>query len=162
MTIVALRCWRKATHPTGTRTRVTIALGLALATCWLVQVSYFGLRPWYLVWTFVPGASAVRMTFRFQIVLNLVAALLVALALDRIRYKWFALKPRTAKATAAVAATLLIVEQISRAPPIFRGRSRSRGYKACRHRLRNVAPSISRPAPAPPQCSGGHFNPMQC
>jgi hypothetical protein len=119
MTIVSLRCWWKASHPREARTCIVVALGLALGTCWLVQLEYFGLRPWYLVWSLVPGASAVRTPFRFQIVLNLVAALLVALALDRIRYRWTRYGRHIAKTTAGAVAAVLIIEQISRAPPIF-------------------------------------------
>ena len=113
--ILAVRSWRRATpNDADTRTVAIAALGLALAACWLVQLHWLGLQPWYAIWALVPGASAVRTTFRFQIVLNLVAALLVAWALDYIRYRW----PGRfgAKAAAACVAGVLIVEQISRVP----------------------------------------------
>ena len=119
-TIFAMRSWRQtASHTADTRTVAAIALGFSLVACWLLQLSWFGLQPWYVIWTLVPGASAVRTTFRFQIVLNLGAAMLAALALDHIRHR---LRPRgrlaAASATALVAG-VLVVEQISRAPVTF-------------------------------------------
>jgi hypothetical protein len=120
MMIVTLRSWlRTPPNRTDARTVVTIALGLSLIACWLAQLSYFGLRPWYAIWALVPGAAAVRTTFRFQIVLNLTAALLVAMALDRIRFRWTTRGPLVVTAAAGVVAALLIAEQFSRAPVTF-------------------------------------------
>ncbi|MBX9774016.1 MAG: hypothetical protein K2Y71_06345 [Xanthobacteraceae bacterium] len=115
MMIMLLRSWiRPASRAVETRTVTVIALALALFVCWLLQLNYFGLRPWYAIWALVPGAAAVRTAFRFQIVLNLAAALLVALALDRIR-----LELRRGPLVAALLAGFLIVEQINRGPVSF-------------------------------------------
>ncbi len=117
---LALRT-RRRTEPQeiDAKTAVVIALGLSLVTCLLLQLRWFGLRPWYVVWALVPGASAIRTTFRFQIVLNLIAAILVALALDRIRCWSAARAPLVGKVTAGLIAGFLVVEQLNRAPPVF-------------------------------------------
>jgi hypothetical protein len=116
MTILLLRSSRARTtaNAVETRTVVLTALALALFTCWLAQLSYFGVRPWYAIWALVPGAAAVRTMFRFQIVLDLAAALLVAVALDRIRFQL-----SRGPLVAALLACVLIVEQINRGPVSF-------------------------------------------
>jgi hypothetical protein len=116
MTILLLRTsWvRTTTKAIETRTVALTAIALALFACWLLQLSYFGLRPWHAVWALVPGAAAVRTTFRFQIVLNLATALLVAVALDRIRFEL-----SRGPLVATLLASFLIFEQINRGPVSF-------------------------------------------
>jgi hypothetical protein len=58
--------------------RYLILLGLAVVVLWLLQMPYFGLRPWHAVWAAVPGAKAIRYTFRSQLVANLFVALVIA------------------------------------------------------------------------------------
>jgi hypothetical protein len=64
--------------------RFLILLGLAVVVLWLLQMPYFGLRPWHAVWATVPGAKAIRYTFRSQLVANLFVALVIARVLGGI------------------------------------------------------------------------------
>src|ERR1700674_419638 len=66
------------------RDRVVLMLGLAVLVSWLVQLDYLGMRPWRLIYALLPGADAVRYSFRSQIVANLFAAIVVARALEGI------------------------------------------------------------------------------
>ncbi|NVO16306.1 MAG: hypothetical protein HXX10_19940 [Rhodoplanes sp.] len=98
----------------GRRDDVALALGLALVGYWLMQLDYFGFRPWSLVWTLVPGSIGVRTTFRSQLVVNLAACLLVAFAIDRLARP--ALR-RAGPAGIIVLAVLLVGEQVNRSAP---------------------------------------------
>jgi hypothetical protein len=71
--------------PTSPRTRgevstdrLLLLMGLAVVAVWLLQMNYFGVRPWQAVWAVVPGAKAIRYTFRSQLVANLFVSLVVA------------------------------------------------------------------------------------
>jgi hypothetical protein len=68
---------RSRRHPDGAD-RVFVMLGAAVVVLWLLQMDYLGVRPWRTVWAVVPGAKAVRYTFRSQLVANLLVALVVA------------------------------------------------------------------------------------
>jgi hypothetical protein len=58
--------------------RLLLLMGLAVVALWLLQMDYFGVRPWQAVWAAVPGAKAIRYTFRSQLVANLFVSLIVA------------------------------------------------------------------------------------
>ncbi len=58
--------------------RLLLLMGLAVVAVWLLQMDYFGVRPWHAVWAVVPGAKAIRYTFRSQLVANLFVSLIVA------------------------------------------------------------------------------------
>jgi hypothetical protein len=60
------------------RDRYLLILGAAVVVFWLLQMEYFGFRPWRAVWALVPGGSAIRYTFRSQLVANLFVCLVVA------------------------------------------------------------------------------------
>jgi hypothetical protein len=74
VTTLALR----ARQPLAERDRYLLLLGAAVVVFWLLQMEYFGMRPWRAVWTLVPGGNAIRYTFRSQLVANLFVALMVA------------------------------------------------------------------------------------
>jgi hypothetical protein len=58
--------------------RLLLLMGLTVVAVWLLQMDYFGVRPWQAVWAVVPGAKAIRYTFRSQLVANLFVSLIVA------------------------------------------------------------------------------------
>jgi hypothetical protein len=58
--------------------RMLLLMGLAVVALWLLQMDYFGVRPWQAVWAVLPGAKAIRYTFRSQLVANLFVSLIVA------------------------------------------------------------------------------------
>jgi hypothetical protein len=62
----------------GAADRVFVMLGATVIILWLLQMEYFGMRPWRAVWAAVPGAKAIRYTFRSQLVANLFVALVSA------------------------------------------------------------------------------------
>jgi hypothetical protein len=61
-----------------TSDRLLLLMGLSVVALWLLQMDYFGVRPWRAVWAVVPGAKAIRYTFRSQLVANLFVSLIVA------------------------------------------------------------------------------------
>jgi hypothetical protein len=96
--------------------RFVVLMGLAVVVFWLLQMDYFGVRPWRAVWSVVPGAKAIRYTFRSQLVANLFVCLIVARTLA-------ALAPR--RAATLVLCGLLIIEQINLVWPPMMSRSRA-------------------------------------
>ena len=91
-------------------------MGLAVVVFWLLQMDYFGLRPWRAVWAVVPGAKAIRYTFRSQLVANLFVSLIVARALAT-----FAIR----QAAILVLCAFLIIEQINLVWPPMMSRTRA-------------------------------------
>jgi len=74
MTMLALR----VRNAPAERDRYLLMLGAAVVVFWLLQMDYFGFRPWRAIWALVPGGSAIRYTFRSQLVANLFVTLVVA------------------------------------------------------------------------------------
>lgn len=67
--------------------RWALLLSAGVIVLWLLQLDYFGWRPWTIVWSLVPGAAAVRYVFRSQLVANLFVSLVVAMGLARLATK---------------------------------------------------------------------------
>ena len=84
--------------------RIFVILGAAVIILWLLQMEYFGIRPWRVVWAAVPGAKAIRYTFRSQLVANLLVALVLARVLAGIARPRFLTLPLC---------TFLVVEQVN-------------------------------------------------
>jgi hypothetical protein len=97
----------------GAADRLLLMLGAAVIILWLLQMEYFGTRPWRAVWTAVPGAKAIRYTFRSQLVANLFVALVVARVLAAIV---------RARVWTWLLCAVLIVEQINLAWPAVMSR----------------------------------------
>jgi hypothetical protein len=93
--------------------RLLLMLGAAVVILWLLQMDYFGTRPWRAVWAAVPGAKAIRYTFRSQLVANLFVALVVARVLAAIA---------GARVWTWLLCAVLIVEQINLAWPAVMSR----------------------------------------
>jgi hypothetical protein len=64
----------------------------------------FGVRPWRAIWAAVPGAKAIRYTFRSQLVANLLVSLIVGSALAALAAR---------RAATLVLCAILIIEQIN-------------------------------------------------
>jgi len=120
--VVAVVVLAARLRSTSERDRVVLMLGVAVIVSLLVQLDYLGARPWQLIMTFVPGAGAVRYSFRSQIVANLFAAIVVARALEAL-----AATPFDQRRGAALGcACLLAVEQINvDFPPTISRRERT-------------------------------------
>jgi hypothetical protein len=88
----------------ASRDQWLLLMGLAVVVLWLLQMDYFGVRPWRAIWGVVPGAKAIRYTFRSQLVANLFVSLIVARALAT-----FAIN----RAAVLILCALLIIEQIN-------------------------------------------------
>jgi hypothetical protein len=84
--------------------RFLLLMGLAVVVLWLLQMDYFGVRPWQAVWAVVPGAKAIRYTFRSQLVANLFVSLIVAQTLAMLARH---------RITVIVLAAVLIAEQVN-------------------------------------------------
>jgi hypothetical protein len=84
--------------------RLLLLMGLAVVVLWLLQMNYFGVRPWQAIWAVVPGAKAIRYTFRSQLVANLFVSLIVAQTLGSLA------RHRTA---VIVLTAVLIAEQVN-------------------------------------------------
>jgi hypothetical protein len=74
---VAILAARRHRHGDGAD-YLLVMVGVAVIIFWLLQMEYFGLRPWRAVWAAVLGAKAIRYTFRSQLVANLFVTLVVA------------------------------------------------------------------------------------
>lgn len=91
--------------------RFLFMMGVAVVVLWLMQMDYFGVRPWRAVWAAVPGAKAIRYPFRSQLVANL----FVALVLARVLAAW-----GRERLWPLLLCGLLLVEQLNLAwPPIM-------------------------------------------
>ena len=80
---------------------------------WLIELNYFGLRPWWLVYHLVPGASAIRTPFRVQ----LAGLFFMCLAFSHIAARLLALagrpgQPIRALVTLGALLALCVVEQL--------------------------------------------------
>jgi hypothetical protein len=84
--------------------RLLLLMGLAVVALWLLQMDYFSVRPWQAVWAVVPGAKAIRYTFRSQLIANLFVSLIVARTLAGLAHRRIAV---------IALATMLIAEQIN-------------------------------------------------
>jgi len=93
--------------------RAFVMFGAAVVILWLLQMEYAGMRPWRAVWAAVPGAKAIRYTFRSQLVANLFVALVVARVLAGIARAHF---------WTLLLCVFLIVEQINLAWPAVMSR----------------------------------------
>lgn len=110
-TMAMLFAGRRRTFPPAATDRWLLLLGLGALLSWLVQLDYFGLRPWAAVWALVPGAGAIRYTFRAQIVANLFISLVVARG-----FAWLwvlAREHRQKAALVVVAAFVSLLEQVN-------------------------------------------------
>jgi hypothetical protein len=87
-----------------TTDRFLLLMGLAVVAVWLLQMDFFGVRPWRAVWAVVPGAKAIRYTFRSQLVANLFVSLVVAQTLAMLARHRIAV---------VVLAAVLIAEQVN-------------------------------------------------
>ena len=98
--LAMLAIWRqrRAAEPAGLPLRI---VALALAVAWLLLFRLWVVTPWFLVTALVPGASALRVIGRFQLVLLVPAIVLVVRWLDGERRRWLAIG----------AAGLLLLEQ---------------------------------------------------
>jgi hypothetical protein len=109
---LAVLAARPRGHSAGTD-RVFVMLGAAVVVLWLLQMDYLGIRPWRAVWAVVPGAKAIRYTFRSQLVANLFVALVVARVLAGMaRARFWAL----------LLCAVLIVEQVNLVWPAMMSR----------------------------------------
>jgi hypothetical protein len=99
----------------GDTDRIFTVLGAAVVIFWLLQMEWFGVRPWHAVWAVVPGAKAIRYTFRSQLVANLLVTLVVARVLAG---------TARARIWPWLLCALLVVEQINLAwPPLMSRRA---------------------------------------
>ncbi len=89
--------------------RWLLLLAIGTVVFWLLQLDYFGFRPWTALWALLPGGSAIRYTYRSQFVANMFVALVVARGLA-VWFEW-ARQRRAALAVLTAATLLVIVEQ---------------------------------------------------
>ncbi len=110
--LVMLRSDRFAAKRTSDR--ALLLFGLAVVVLWLLQLAYFGMRPWKLVWATVPGAGGIRYVYRSQSVANLFVCLIVARGLA------YAASAGLRRAAVVACVAFLMVEQINLDwPPIL-------------------------------------------
>jgi hypothetical protein len=110
-TVVALTAAAYMRRSFPGRDRYFILFGAAVMIFWLLQMDYFGVRPWHVIWESVPAGKAIRYPFRSQLVSNFFVALVVARGLAGIAGGFL---------VPALLSCLLLVEQINSVwPPIF-------------------------------------------
>ncbi|HKD25690.1 MAG TPA: hypothetical protein VKC66_07210 [Xanthobacteraceae bacterium] len=106
-------CARGLARRAGGDDRVVVLLGAAVIILWLLQMDYFGVRLWRAIWAAVPGAQAIRYTFRSQLVANLFVAIVVARVLAACA---------SARVWTRLLCAVLIVEQVNLAWPAVMSR----------------------------------------
>ncbi len=101
-------------HP-DTLSRVAFAMSLAVLVCWLLSIKVGGNSLWWLVYTFVPGAKAIRCVFRINVVLTMFLLLVVA-----VYFRELVRGSRVAQAFAAILCVLMFAENMARLSPGYR------------------------------------------
>jgi len=99
--------------------RFLLLMGLAVVAVWLLQMNYFGVRPWRAIWGAVPGAKAIRYTFRSQLVANLFVSLIVARVLAGLARR---------RVAAIVLTVVLVAEQVNLMWPPMMSRKAALGW----------------------------------
>jgi hypothetical protein len=91
------------------RNRSAAGLAVAVAISWILLVKVDGRSLWWVVFHLVPGASAIRVVNRYQLVLYVAMCIVVAIGLERV----LAARPRRRWVIGGivVAAVLLVAEQ---------------------------------------------------
>jgi hypothetical protein len=101
---------KRARHPLVSSDSYLLMLGAAVVIFWLLQMDYFGVRPWRAVWALIPGGNAIRYPFRSQLVANLFVVLVAARGIAAMEGQ---------RSIMALLCSFLIVEQINLVwPPI--------------------------------------------
>ena len=116
-------------------TNTVLALALTVPFWWAVMLRTPWGSLWYIIYSFLPGGSAVRAVYRFQVVLHLCALIPIGLALSRL----FASKKRTVSIAAVFAICALCLEQYNTAFYFFSGRQH--------------AAKLASIGPPPPSCA---------
>jgi hypothetical protein len=113
VTVVTLAI--RARQPLTSSDPYLLMLGAAVIIFWLLQMDYFGVRPWRAVWALVPGGNAIRYPFRSQLVANLFVGLVVARGLASMQGQ---------RSMIVLLCSFLIVEQINLVwPPVVSRRA---------------------------------------
>ena len=110
--IVASRNFWRASAERDSGEKFAILLALVVVVGLLLEVKIAGRSLWMLVYYFVPGGKGVRVVVRYQLILLVVSALVVAVVLDRL------LRERNLRmqGLAVVLALALLAEQINLTP----------------------------------------------
>ena len=113
--VEGFRLAMRARQPLTNRDPYFLMLWAVVIIFWLLQMDYFGVRPWRIVWALIPGGGAIRYPFRSQLVANLFVALVVARTLSGIGER---------RVLTAALCCVLIVEQINLVwPPVVSRRA---------------------------------------
>ena len=102
--------------------RVVLSLGLAVVLCWLAMLRLESGSLWYILYSWLPGASAVRAVFRFQMVLHFFVLIVIGFALSRLTWSVF---PKFATAIQLVVVAVLAIEQYNPHQAVFAGAARA-------------------------------------
>ncbi len=114
--------WRGAATPdatpgrAGDRTALLRAVALATIVTWALTLRIGDASPWWFVYQYVPGARAARVVARYQI---FIVVPVIGLALAMLAAATARLRPGPARLVAALAALLLVAEQLNAYAPRF-------------------------------------------
>jgi hypothetical protein len=89
-----------------------VVAGLAVLLCWLLMFKFHAWAGWKLVHAFVPGASAIRAIFRFNVLLSMMVLLVIAAWLRGLASS----RGRLGGAVSLLLPALLLGEQLARMP----------------------------------------------
>jgi hypothetical protein len=93
------------------RFRVVLALGFAVVLCWVAMLRLDSGSLWRILYTWVPGVTAVRAVFRFQMVLHFFVLIVIGFALSRLTW------PAPAKYATAMQLIVVLVLAIENYNP---------------------------------------------
>lgn len=87
----ALALWghRRQSGPISVTSRIAIALVVTIVALIVVTLQVDDWSMWWLIWKIVPGASAIRVIYRLQVVNALAAPLATVIILSQVK-RWFA------------------------------------------------------------------------
>jgi len=91
---------------------LALLLGVSVLVCWALMLNVDGLSAWKLVHTFVPGATAIRAIFRFNVVLSMMVLLVLGVFLKELLSR----RKRWAVPTVCVLTAMLFCEQLGKRP----------------------------------------------
>jgi hypothetical protein len=108
----AARLLRGGFRPTTGVERFVLVLSAAAIVIAVITVKYHDLSAWYVVYSLVPGASALRAEGRYLIVFDMLVIVVVTYSMDRL-WGWVSTRLGTAKSLAVttVLGAVLILEQ---------------------------------------------------
>jgi hypothetical protein len=108
--LIVLIVWKLCRHqPVKPALVFAAAAGITCTCLWLLTLLYNDFAPWWYVFKFVPGAAAIRVPARFNVVLNVLGIIVIVIGMAHAGRK----RRGLIKTAAGCVLALLVVEQVN-------------------------------------------------